>query len=645
MRTKSPITSLFQRLALFSAFLAACFAENATAQSRPFVNISSRAQVLNGQKVIVAGFIIQTTATTTKQVLIRGMGPSTGIPGYLADPTLTLHGPNGLIHSNNNWGDTQYSQIAATGMQPGNGNESAILWTLPAGSYTVTLSSNNGATGIGMVEVYDMGGAPPMVNLSSRAWVGTGDNVQIGGVYVLDTTRAVVRAIGPTLANFGIQEPLANPMLELYNSQGAQIASNDNWGSDPQWPEIQRLGLQPGNGYESAILPTLAPGPYTAIVKGVNNGTGIGMVELYALADAKYPRIFQAWSDADPINNEDVNVTRARHDLLIHVDFAFGYNWVDVNGQTTQDYTSETISQNGFVHVSIPTLRSLNPNMKIIVQVAYYDMADGRLPANHAWWKRDGNGNRVPSFGSAYLLDHHNPGLQAHVANQAAALMATGQFDGIFLDVTPAGTTYLLPLVTAVRNAIGQNGLILVNPNCSQLTTAELGQINGVYMECGKIGLGSGGHPSWQTAKAALDWNEARVRAPKVNCLESYFITSRTAPSDLKRMRATTALSLTHSNGYALFGDPNDLPANDHAHNWYDPFWSNHSLGVPIGNHYNIGIADRRDFKNGSVIWNAVANGNITVTFPQVRKSLATGMISTTFTLTGVDGDIYLINY
>ena len=343
MRPKSPITWLLQRFALFSVFLAACFAENATAQSRPFVNVSGRAQVLGGQKVIVAGFIIQSTATTTKTVLIRGMGPSTGIPGSLADPTLTLNGPNGLIYSNNNWADTQYSAIAATGMQPGNGLESAILLTLPPGTYTATLAGNNGGTGVGVVEVYDMGGPAPMVNLSARAQVGTGDNVLIGGAYVLDSTRAVVRAIGPTLANFGIQGALANPMLELYNAQGAQIASNDNWQSNPQWPEIQQLGLQPGNVYESALLATLAPGPYTAIVKGVSNGTGIGMVELYALADTKYPRIFQAWADADYFNEDRLD-TVARHDLMWTTQNGFGYSWVDGNGNSTEDYHSETIS-------------------------------------------------------------------------------------------------------------------------------------------------------------------------------------------------------------------------------------------------------------------------------------------------------------
>lgn len=154
MRTKSSITWLVQRLALFSVFFAACYAENATAKPLPFANISARAQVLTGDNVVIAGFVITSTATTTKQVVIRGLGPSLGgrsgsradsrltpiVPavggGLLADPTLTLYGPLGLIYSNNNWRDdvNQQNAIAATGLQPGNDLESAIIWTLPPGS-------------------------------------------------------------------------------------------------------------------------------------------------------------------------------------------------------------------------------------------------------------------------------------------------------------------------------------------------------------------------------------------------------------------------------------------------------------------------------------------------------------------------------
>ena len=644
MRTKSPITWLVQRLALFSVFLAACYAGNASAQYRPFINISTRAEVLNGENVIIAGFIIQTTATTTKQVLIRGMGPSYGLS--LADPTLTLTDSNNVvIHSNNNWRETQQNEIAATGMQPGNDLESAILWTLPAGAYTVILAGNNGGTGVGLVEVYDMGGPAPIVNLSSRARVGTGNNVLIGGLYVLDSTRAVVRAIGPTLANHGIQGALANPMLELYNAQGAQIASNDNWGTDGGAAEIQYLQLQPSNPNESAtITPILTPGPYTVIVKGVSNGTGIGLVELFALADAKYPRIFQAWSEADYFNEDRLD-TVARHDLMWTTQNGFGFSWVDGNGASTEDYHSETILFNGTViPYPISDLRSRNPNIKILVQVTLVSLAGDRLPIDDPWWKRGAGtfpNNRVPAPGGGYLLDLDNSGtLRTHVANQAKALMQTGQFDGVMLDsVTQVTPSSRLAIFTEVRNAIGGNGLIIVNANAQKLGS-ELGQINGVFMESGKPGTGNG-YASWQDVKVALDHNETNTRDPKVNCLETWFVTSRTDPNDLKRMRATICLSLTHSkNGYALFGD------SGHFHKWYDPFWSKHNnLGVPTGNYYTVtgGFADRRDFQNGSAIWNASTSTNLTVTFPQTRKSLATGAIGQNFSVPPSDGDIFII--
>lgn len=641
MRTKSPITWLLQRIALFSAFLVVCYAENAAAQSRPFINISARADVVNGQDVIIAGFIIQTTATTTKQVLIRGLGPSYGLS--LSDPTITLNGPNGLIHSNNNWKDTQQNEIAATGMQPGNDLESAILWTLPAGSYTVTLGSSNGGTGIGLVELYDMGGAAPIVNLSSRAYVGTGNDVLIGGVYVQDGTRAVIRAIGPTLANYGIQGALANPVLELYDAQGALMASNDNWGTDGGAAEIGQLGLAPPSNLESAILPTLVPGPSTIIVRGYNNGTGVGMVELFALADEKYPRIFQAWADADNLGEDPLD-TVARHDLMWTTQNGFGWNWAVGNCTYTDDYQSETVCLNGtIIPYPIPTLRSKNPNMKILVQVTLVSLAGERLPSNHQWWNRDASGNRVPAPGGGYLLNLADASLRTHVANQAKALMQTGQFDGVMLDsVNQVTPSLLLPILTEVRNAIGENGLIIVNANADMLGTSELGQVNGVFMESGKVGTGSG-YPTWQTVKTALDHNELYTRSPKVNCLETWFSTSRTNSTDLKRMRATTCLSLTHSNGYALFGD------SGHFHQWYDPFWSNHNLGVPTGGYYTVnGFADRRDFQNGSAIWNASTGTNLTVTFSQTRKSLATGAIKTagqSFTVPPSDGDIFVINY
>lgn len=628
-----------QQLTCCCILFAACFVAIAGAQSLPFVNVSSRADVLTGQNVAIAGFIINSTATTTKQVLIRGLGPSLGLSGSLTNPTLTLNGPNGLIYSNNNWKDSQQSAISATGLQPSNDLESAIIWTLAPGTYTATLAGNNGGTGIGLIEVYDISGSAPLVNVSTRARVGILDNVLIGGVIVQDGTRAVIRALGPSLT--GVSGTLQNPKLDFYNASGTLVASNDNWASGSAHSEIQQLGLAPTNPNESALLLTLGASNYTAIVSGVNSTTGVGSVEYYALADVGYPSIFLAWSNADNLN-EPATTTAARHDLMWASDYKFGWNWVNSNNVVDGNYRDETIHKTLASPVyPIQTLRSLNPNMKIVCEVRHSDVPGDSLPVDDPWWERDSNGARVPSdFPGFYYLDETNTGLQTHVANRAAALMQTGQFDGVMLDrASRIQNTSLLSLLTKVRNAIGANGLIIINTNKNQFTTDKLGLVNGTFMESGVISTSA----DWKAARAALDWNEKYTRTPRFNCLEAAYINSR---NDLNLMRAVTCLSLTHSNGLALFDDPNSLSTPDHLHNWYG-FWSDHKLGNPTGPYYKYpnsttGPADRRDFKNGSAIYNEQGNSAITVTFSEMRTNLATGVRGTTFTLNGNDGGIYL---
>lgn len=361
-----------RRLALYDILFAACFVVSAGAQHLPLVNVSARADVLTGQNVAIAGFIITSTATTTKQILIRGLGPSLGLSGSLANPTLTLNGPNGLIYSNNNWKESQQSEIAATGLQPSNDLESAIIWTLAPGTYTAILAGYNGGTGIGLIDVYDITGLAPLVNVSSRARVGISNNVLIGGVIVQDSKRAVVRALGPSLT--GVSGTLQNPRLDFYNGSGTLVASNDNWASGSAGSEIQRLGLAPTNPNESAILPTLGAGNYTAVVSGVNNTTGVGLVEYYALGDLGYPRMFLAWSNATNLN-ELATTTAARHDVMWASDYTFGWNWVNSNNVVDGNYRDETILKTvASPQYPIPTLRSLNPDIKILCEVRHYDM-------------------------------------------------------------------------------------------------------------------------------------------------------------------------------------------------------------------------------------------------------------------------------
>jgi hypothetical protein len=250
--------------------------------SGTLTNMSARAQVLTGQNVEIAGFIV--SGSSFKQVLIRGMGPSIPVFGNLADPTLSLYNSSGvLLSTNDNWRDSQQSQIEATGLQPTNNLESALIYKLNPGAYTAILSGIGGGTGIGSVELYELSGTGQLVNLSARASVGTGNNVLIAGVTGQSTgggPAVVVRAIGPSLTAQGIVGAMQDPTLEIHDGNGAVLASNNDWRAT-QETDIQATGLAPTDNRESAILTSLVPGAYTAIVSGVGGTTGVASVEVY----------------------------------------------------------------------------------------------------------------------------------------------------------------------------------------------------------------------------------------------------------------------------------------------------------------------------------------------------------------------------
>jgi hypothetical protein len=256
--------------------------------------------------VVIGGFIVQ--GTESKKVVIRAIGPELiqhGVPNALVNPTLELHNAAGaLIASNNNWAATiiggiitsnQVAAIGASGYAPSDLRESAMIVNLPPGNYTAIVRGVGNTTGVALVEVYDLSPAHRSIlaNISTRSFVETGDNVMIGGVIVQGTlpTRVIVRAIGPELTQYGVPNPLADPTLELHDSTGALIASNDNWQhtiiggiiTSDQVAAIRASGHAPGAPSESAIIANLPPGNYTAIVRGANNTTGVALVEVYDL--------------------------------------------------------------------------------------------------------------------------------------------------------------------------------------------------------------------------------------------------------------------------------------------------------------------------------------------------------------------------
>jgi len=242
-----------------------------------------------GDNVLITGFIVEGSAN--KRIIIRGIGPSLadfGVADPLLDPTLELNGSDGsVIATNDNWpGNANAVQIVTAGLAPSNPNESAILLSVAPGSYTAVLRGNGGSTGIGLLEVYDLDGDGPakVVNISTRGFVLTGDNVMIGGLIIVGNrpSQIVVRGIGPSLGNFGVPDVLADPLLELRDSNGVLIQANNDW-RDTQEIALEKTGLAPTNNLESAILTSLAPGNYTVTVKGADGGTGNGLVEMYAL--------------------------------------------------------------------------------------------------------------------------------------------------------------------------------------------------------------------------------------------------------------------------------------------------------------------------------------------------------------------------
>lgn len=235
---------------------------------------------------MIGGFII--TGDSGKSVVLRGLGPSlaaAGVRRVLPDPVLELYDSTGtLLEQNDNWTSLPPGTVPA-GLEPGDPAEAVIATTLPPGSYTAILRGADSSTGNALGELYDLDpGNSRVRNISTRGQVGIGDDILIGGFIVGGTSpsRVIMRAIGPSLAAAGITGALPDPILELHDSHGSLLFQNDNW-RDTQEQQIIDTAVAPTDDQESAIVATLQPGAYTAIVRGANNGTGVALVEVYGL--------------------------------------------------------------------------------------------------------------------------------------------------------------------------------------------------------------------------------------------------------------------------------------------------------------------------------------------------------------------------
>jgi acetyl esterase/lipase len=274
------------------AFLAAGFSDSpppsptpAPPETKQLLNVSTRAEVLNGDSVMIGGFIV--TGDNVKRVVLRGLGPSlsqTGVGTTLSNPVLQLFDSSGfLVETNDNWN----LPGLPSDLVPKNPNESVLSAFLPAGSYTAILSNASGADGVGLFELYDIDPTQARVsNISTRGMVGTEADVIIGGFIVGGTqpTEVIARALGPSLSPLGVADALQDPVLQLFDSNGSLLATNDNWRSSQEQAIIQ-TSIPPTDDREAAIVATLAPGQYTAIVSGAGASTGVGQVEVYDLEE------------------------------------------------------------------------------------------------------------------------------------------------------------------------------------------------------------------------------------------------------------------------------------------------------------------------------------------------------------------------
>ncbi len=268
-----------------SDFLVTRYLTGVSGTTPQSVNLSTRALVGADENVLIGGFII--SGSDSKEVILRALGPSilVGASSALADPVLELHAPDGTVIINDNWRDTQEQEIIDSGLPPALDLESAIVITLEPGAYTAIVRGQNGGSGVGLIELYDLDEAvSKLPNISSRGFVGSGDDVMIAGVIIAGDNNAtlVLRGLGPSLEQFGITNALQDPVMELYDANGTVADSNDDW-RNVQEAALQASSLAPTDDREAALLTNLTAGAYTAILRGKDGSIGIGLIEVYNL--------------------------------------------------------------------------------------------------------------------------------------------------------------------------------------------------------------------------------------------------------------------------------------------------------------------------------------------------------------------------
>lgn len=344
-----------------------------------------------------------------------------------------------------------------------------------------------------------------------------------------------------------------------------------------------------------------------------------------------FPSIFQAWNGVTPLPGKDATAMLALHDLAFLSPSQLGLQWEGTFEGTAFTFTPASLAA---ARARRDSLLAKNPHLILLAEIRYRDAPKGFLPENSPWWKRDAAGKFQMGWaeGGYPLLDVTQADWQGQVAGRAKAIMDTGVFDGVMLDWWNDDESRL-KLIRRVRAAIGDRALVLVNANDLEIPRTAA-YVNGLFMECYR----SATPEDWRRISETLRWAETHLRAPHINCVETWYHHSR---RDFQLMRAVTTLSLTQSDGYCLFSDPNEKPTPDHLHDWYD-FW-NKGLGQPIKPGWQCpNGAWERLFSGGTVIYNPAGNSNVIVHFATPHLGRATGQTDMEHTVAGGDGDIFL---
>ncbi len=350
------------------------------------------------------------------------------------------------------------------------------------------------------------------------------------------------------------------------------------------------------------------------------------------LAARSFPSVFMPWGNIDPAPGDELEAA-AKHDLIFHGPQWFGLEFDHDSTVLWTGFDPDTLDA---ARKKVARLRTLNPNVLLLVELRYRDAPPNAMPADHPWWLRDDGGERVMGWaeGGYPRLDENNPELQAHVARQAEAVMSTGLFDGVMLDWWIDDDPARLALATAIRERVPPQTLLIVNANARKIEkTAHL--VNGSFMECWQ----SADWDNWRQIEETLIFNEDNLRQPRINGLSTWFETGR---DELDRMRATTALGLTRSDGFVLFCDPGPLPTPDHRHDWYAAW--DIDLGRPVAKGFEAEDGSvRREFTRGWAIYNRPGRREVVVELDSPHRSVRTGEVARRHVVPPADGDLLVI--